>query len=1107
MEISKYYKKHPLNNSLINVLTNNENKKIYLQGLLSSSSAFIINNITNNIGKNIIISFSDYEEAAYFFTDLKSVSENSDNILFFPSSYKKVNLSDNLDQENIVIRTDVLNKLSENSKNYIIITDISAFAEKVIVKEELDDNTLKLNKGEIVNIDFINEVLYEYGFERTDFVYEPGQFAVRGGIVDIFSYSNDLPYRIEFNDATVETIRSFEVDSQLSKSFYDSINIVPDIKSTLTDKKHDLILSYLDLNSILIFKNLKYSFDVLTDIFNNDNNSSITKTLENKDYIISRIEKYKILEFGNYHYYNHDKVLTYNIKNQPIFQKNFELLSLNILENINKGYLTFIISENSNQFERLNSIFKEIDESIYFEPQSLSISEGFIDDDLKICCYTDHQIFERYHKYKVNKNFTRKETITFKELTGLQPGDYVVHIDHGIGVFGGLDTIEINGKHQETIRLVYKDKDILYVNVHSLHKISKYRAKDGEEPKINKLGTGAWQKLKQNTKSKIKDIAKELISLYAKRKQVNGFSFSTDSYLQKELEASFIYEDTPDQANATIAVKADMEKTIPMDRLVCGDVGFGKTEVAIRAAFKAVCDSKQVAVLVPTTILALQHFRTFSERLKGLPCNVDYVSRLRGNESQRITLKNLSEGKVDILIGTHKIIGKDVRFKDLGLLIIDEEQKFGVAVKDKLKQIKVNVDTLTLSATPIPRTLQFSMLGARDLSIINTPPPNRHPIVTELHTFNEQVIKDAILYEINRGGQVFFIHNRIQNINDIALMLRRLIPKINVAIAHGQMEGKQLEKIMLDFISGDYDVLVATSIIENGLDIPNANTIIINNANNFGLSDLHQLRGRVGRSNKKAFCYLLAPPLTMVTPEARRRLNAIEEYSDLGSGFNIALQDLDIRGAGNLLGAEQSGFISDIGYETYHKILDEAIRELKENQYSELYKDENVEDSEVEDKQYVYDCSFETDLEILLPSEYISNVSERIRLYRKLDDIKNETELSVFITEMEDRFGKPPLAVIDLTNVVKIRWTAIKLGIEKIVLKNKKLIFYFISNQDSDYYNSKIFKSILLFIQKNSLKCQMKEINNKLCLIYENIECIDNTLDILESIINFSEAK
>lgn len=1076
---------------------------LYLRNLVGSSQSLYISSIINQIESNHLILLSDKEEAAYFQNDL-SLTTNQKTI-FFPTSYKRSIIYGQEDSSNLLLRAEALQLLANNEK-LVIVTYPEAIIEKVIPSKNLINATLSLNLKEQVSIDFIQEVLQEYQFQYVDFVYEPGQYAIRGSIIDIFSFASDLPYRIDFFGNEVDSIRSFDIENQLSKESFTKIAIVPKIinpnKNNQDLKQTESIFHYLTSNSVIWTCNLPLIIDKITEIH--------TKLIDQpqKDQIISvenlldRIKNFNHVEFGQKNYDKHHEI-SFNTSHQPSFNKNFELLGNNILQNKEDGYQTYILSDNEKQIERLDAIFNDINTEIEYKPILKTIHEGFIDHDLKICFYTDHQIFGRYHKFKIKSNLQKKEQISMRELTGLHPGDYVVHIDHGIGIFGGLEKIDINGKTQEAIKLVYKDQDTLYISIHALHKISKYKGKDAEPPRIYKLGTGAWQKLKQNTKSKVKDIAKELIQLYAQRKEEKGFAFSPDTYLQKELESSFIYDDTPDQLISTKSVKNDMESETPMDRLICGDVGFGKTEIAIRAAFKAVTDSKQVAILVPTTILALQHYQTFRERLSNFPCNIEYLSRLRSKKQQTETIKNLAEGKTDIIIGTHKLVGKEILFKDLGLLIIDEEQKFGVAVKEKLKRLKLNVDTLTLTATPIPRTLQFSMMGARDLSIINTPPPNRYPIITELHSFDEEIIKEAINYEFQRNGQVFFIHNRVQNIQEIELLINKLCPDVRTVVAHGQMEGKALEKVMLDFINYDYDVLIATTIIESGLDIPNANTIIINNAQNFGLSDLHQLRGRVGRSNKKAFCYLLAPPLISVTQEARRRLKAIEEFSELGSGFNIAMQDLDIRGAGNLLGAEQSGFITDIGFETYHRILNEAILELKESSFQDLYEKEQEQEIEkqITLQKFVYDCQIDTDLEILFPDNYISNISERIRLYRELDNLETEDKLLEFENQLTDRFGKIPNQTIELINIVRLRWLAVELGFEKIILKNGKMTAYFISNQDSPFYKSTIFSSILGFIQHNPKGIKMKEINNKLTMSFDRTLNVQNAIDKMNKIL------
>ncbi|MFH2141081.1 MAG: transcription-repair coupling factor [Bacteroidota bacterium] len=1079
-------------------------KRLNLKNISGSSLSFIINAIYKTNKKPTLVVVPEKEEAVYLYNDLLKISNCK--IDFFPSSYKRNVQDDQIDPENIVLRTEVLNDFSTANLNPIIITHPEAIAEKVINRQKLRENTLSLKKGELISLDFLVEVLFEYDFERVDFVYEPGQYAVRGSIIDVYSFSNDLPYRIDFFGDEVDTIRTFDIENQISIEKIQKISIVPNIQNRFANETKISIIDFVPEKTNLFVKDLDYCIELIDKMYQNtlnqykENKESIENIIVRKDEIVNQIEKFQLIEISQKSFFNPDKIIEYNSSKQPAFNKNFDLLISELKSKDQDNYSIFIASSNQNQTNRISAIISEKDPSLKYITISETIHEGFIDHELKICVFTDHQIFDRYHRFIIKERFGNKSNLTLSEITNLNPGDFIVHVDHGIGIFGGLEKIEVNSKPQEAVKLVYKDKDVIYVNIHSLHKISKYKGKEGETPKIYKLGSGAWQKLKQNTKKKVKDIAKDLISLYAKRKNDKGFGFSADTYLNQELEASFIYEDTPDQEKACCDVKTDMEQAIPMDRLICGDVGFGKTEIAIRAAFKAVCDNKQVAVLVPTTILALQHYNTFSERLKDFPSSVEYISRFKTQKKQKDILKNLESGQLDIIIGTHKLIGKDVKFKDLGLLIIDEEQKFGVAVKEKLKQIKVNVDTLTLTATPIPRTLQFSLMGARDLSIMHTPPPNRHPIITEVHTFNNQIIKEAIEYEIERGGQVFFINNRIQNIIEIQTLIHQICPTVKTAIAHGQMEGNKLEDVMIDFINEDYGVLIATSIIENGLDIPNANTIIINNAHHFGLSDLHQLRGRVGRSNKKAFCYLLAPPLSTLTPDARRRLKAIGEYAELGSGFNIALQDMDIRGAGNLLGAEQSGFIADIGFETYQKILNEAIMELKENEFKDVF-------TEDDDFQQIYklnpgsDCVIDTDLELLIPESYISNIAERIKLYKQLDNLSNEVQLEIFKSELSDRFGLIPQQTSELCEVVKLRWIAEKLGIEKIVLKNNVMICYFIGDYSSSYYQSDTFKGILDFLQKNPKKCQMKEGNNKLSLTFKEIDSVGQAMIITEKIL------
>ncbi len=1098
--LNKVLDQHPKVQECTDLIS--KKNRLLLKNLIGSSKSLFISNILNKSDEGHLIILPDKESAAYFHNDISAAIVNE--TLFFPTSYKRSIIYGQEDSANLLLRAETLQSLV-NKKNQVIISYPEAIIEKVINKENLINSTLKLNVGERVSLDFIQEVLQEYHFQYVDFVYEPGQYSIRGSIIDIFSFASDDPFRIDFFGDEVDSIRSFDIENQLSKKNFDKIAIVPKIVNPDSDntdfKQTESFFHFLGENSVIWTENLQYILDKISDIETKLTEQDNADQIILKKDFLQNLEQFKLIEFGQKCFFENTEI-TFNTSHQPSFNKNFEMLGNNILENYHKDYTTYILSDNEKQIERLNEVFNDINPEIRFEPVLNTLHEGFIDHDLKVCIYTDHQIFGRYHKFKIKNSLQKKEQITMRELTGLHPGDYIVHVDHGIGKFGGLEKIDISGKTQEAIKLVYKDQDTVYISIHSLHKISKYKGKDSEPPKIYKLGSGAWQKLKQTTKSKVKDIAKELIQLYAKRKEQKGFGFSPDTYLQKELESSFMYEDTPDQLSSTNSVKSDMESDTPMDRLICGDVGFGKTEIAIRAAFKAVADSKQVAVLVPTTILALQHFQTFKSRLANFPCNIEYISRLRTRKQQTEIIKNLANGKTDIIIGTHKLVGKEIQFKDLGLLIIDEEQKFGVSVKEKLKKLKVNVDTLTLTATPIPRTLQFSMMGARDLSIINTPPPNRYPIITELHNFNEDIIKEAIDYEFQRNGQVFFIHNRVQNIAEIEVLINKLCPDVRTAFAHGQMEGQKLEKIMLDFINYEYDVLIATTIIESGLDIPNANTIIINNAQNFGLSDLHQLRGRVGRSNKKAFCYLLAPPLTSVTPDARRRLKAIEEFSELGSGFNIAMQDLDIRGAGNLLGAEQSGFITDIGFETYHRILNEAILELKESSFQELYEQEQKQEVEkqIKQKKFINDCQIDTDLEILFPDNYINNISERIRLYRELDNIESEEKLIKFENQLSDRFGKIPPQTIELMNVVRLRWMAIDLGFEKIILKNKKLVAHFINNQESAYYQSLIFSGILNFVQQNPKGIRMKENKDKLTLSFDNIETIQNALDKFQKI-------
>jgi len=1060
-----------------------------LKGLVGSAKSVLAASIVKEFGNINVFVLSEKEDASYFYNDLYNLIEN-ENILFFPSSFKRNAQNETTDTSNIVQRTSCLSLLeTDKQKNICIVTYPEALAEKSVSPKTLDTNTLRIQKNEKISIDFISEVLLSYGFERNDFVYEPGQYSIRGSIVDIFSFSTNKPYRVDFFGDEVESIRVFDLNTQLSIENLNEIEIVSDLNQNTKDST---IFDFISDSANLWFDDYDFCSQKIDEISKADNNIFISEN----DFI-NNSEKFQTFLFSPSKQLKNIVNVEFRTSPQPNFNKNFELLSKNIKQNEIDEYATVILFDNIIQSERLQQIFQSYadEKPISFTSVNTSMHEGFIDHTSKISYYTDHQIFQRYHRFKIRGTLDKGEILNIQELNKLQVGDYIVHIDHGVGVFGGLVKQEINGKMQETIKLVYRDNDVLFVNIHGLHRISKYKGKDSEPPKIYKLGNGDWQRLKQATKKKIKDIAQDLIVLYAERKATTGFAFSHDSYMQQELEASFIYEDTPDQFKTSQAVKEDMESSSPMDRLVCGDVGFGKTEIAIRAAFKAAVDGKQTAVLVPTTILALQHHKTFSERLQNLPVKVDYINRLKTTKQQTESLKNLENGHTDIIIGTHKLLGKNIKFKDLGLLVIDEEQKFGVSSKEKLRQLKLNVDTLTMTATPIPRTLQFSLMGARDLSIINTPPPNRHPIITEVHTFNKEIIQNAINYELERNGQVFFVHNRVNDIKQIEEMINKLCPNAKIAIGHGQLEPKKLEDTMLGFIDGKYDILLSTTIIESGLDIPNANTIIINQAQNFGLGDLHQLRGRVGRSNKKAFCYLLAPPPIALTSEARRRLKAIEEFSDLGSGFNISMQDLDIRGAGNLLGGEQSGFIADIGFETYQRILNEALSELKS--------DENIPANDEQNKTididtpFISDCYIDTDIDAIFPDEYVSNTAEKIKLYKDLNNINNENDLQEFRKKMIDRFGEIPSSTENLFGIVRLRYIAIKLGFERIILRNQMMIAYFISNQMSAYYKTLKFSNILQYVQSHHKKFKIKENNKKLSLTVSNIKTIDDCLKLL----------
>ena len=1097
---------HPEVADLVSSSGNAGPDKIQLTGLSGSAKALTVAAAFRKSQNTHLVVLSEKEEAAYFYNDLTGLTDD-ESIFFFPSTYKRSVQYEQTEPANIILRTEVLNHLTSGKRKSIIVSYPESLMEKVVSRQTLKRNTFTISKGDRISLEFLEEILHEYKFERVDFVYDPGQYSVRGSIADVFSFSADMPYRIDFFGEEVDTIRSFNIDDQLSVDMFNHITIIPNIQDIAIDIINNTFLDFIPQSSSIWIEDASFIKDKINNIFSQIDLKNGPGHIDGKkeiiitgEHFIEQCGKFRVLEFGNKGLFKFTETYEFHTEPQPSFNKNFELLSGQLNKNRLSGYTSFIISESQSQIDRLKDIFSEINPDISFSPLLMNLHEGFTDHDLKISIYTDHQIFDRYHKFRIRGYFTRKESLSIKELTGLNPGDYVVHIDHGIGRFGGLEKIEINGKIQEAIKLVYRDNDILYVGIHSLHRISKYKGKDGSEPKIYKLGSGAWQKLKQTTKKKVKDIARDLIRLYAKRMASPGYSFTVDSYMQRELEASFIYEDTPDQLSATIEVKNDMESSHPMDRLICGDVGFGKTEIAIRASFKAAADSRQTAVLVPTTVLAFQHYRTFTSRLEDFPCNIEYISRHKKPAEQKKILSRLESGEIDIIIGTHKLVGDNIKFKDLGLLIIDEEQRFGVAVKEKLKKIRTNVDTLTLTATPIPRTLQFSLMGARDLSIINTPPPNRMPIMTELHRFNEEIIKEGIEYEVNRNGQVFFIHNRVDTINEVQLIINRLCPNVKTAIVHGRMEGRAIENTMFDYIQGDYDVLIATTIIESGLDIPNANTIFINNAHHFGLSELHQLRGRVGRSNKKAFCYLLAPPLSSITHEARRRLKAIEEFSELGSGFNIAMQDLDIRGSGNLLGSEQSGFIADIGFETYQRILNEAMMELREQIAGQPEETKRQDVAPVPVSSYVSDFHIDTDLEIMFPDNYISNISERIRLYKELNEINTADELTGFEKKLTDRFGALPLPAKDLLEIVRIKWLAISLGIEKILMKNDLLIATFVSNQDSPFYSSALFASILSNISRNHKKMKVRQRESKLILTIMAIGTVEEAIKVLNSL-------
>ena len=1088
-----------------------EKNHLQIKNLVGSSLSFVISETFKKADKPYLLIFSDKEEAAYYLNDLEQLLGDK-NVLFYPGSYRRPYQIEETDNANVLLRSEVLNRINSRKKPAVIVTYPTALFEKVVTKKELEKNTLKITVGEKLSLEFVNEILFEYKFKRVDFVTEPGDFSVRGGIIDVFSYSNDQPYRVEFFGNEIDSIRSFDVETQLSNEKLNKISIIPNIENKMLQENRESFLKYISSKTVIFIKNIdlltgnldkffKKAEEAFVDLSKEINHAKPLDLFCDGAFIKNQLEDFSLVSLKSYNKLksSQEEIITFKTIPQPSFNKKFNLLIESLDEYNKAGFTNYIFCANEQQAKRFHDIFDDADQEVHYETIIFPLYQGFIDVNNKLVCYTDHQIFERYHKFKLKNGYAKKQAITLQELNKLEIGDYVTHMDHGIGKFGGLQKIDVEGKKQEAIKLVYGDRDILYVSIHSLHKISKFNGKDGKPPKVYKLGSGAWKKIKQKTKARVKHIAFNLIQLYAKRKLQKGVAFGPDTHMQHELEGSFMYEDTPDQFTATQDVKNDMEKDQPMDRLICGDVGFGKTEVAVRAAFKAVDNGKQVAILVPTTILAFQHFKTFSERLNDFPIKIDYLNRFRTAKQKTTAIDGVNKGEVDIIIGTHQLTNQRIKFKDLGLLIIDEEQKFGVAVKDKLKTLKENVDTLTLTATPIPRTLQFSLMAARDLSLIKTPPPNRHPIDTNVIRFSEEIIRDAISYEISRGGQVFFIHNRIENIKEVAGMLQRLVPSAKISVGHGQMEGKKLEELMLGFMNNEFDVLVSTTIVESGLDVPNANTIFINNANNFGLSDLHQMRGRVGRSNKKAFCYFITPPYHVMTDDARKRIEALVLFSDLGSGINIAMKDLEIRGAGDLLGGEQSGFINDIGFDTYQKILKEAIDELKENEFKELYPI----DSSLP-KEFVKEVQIDTDFEILFPDDYINSVTERLSLYNKLGALEVESELQIFETEIIDRFGEVPSQVEDLLNSVRIKWLSKKLGLEKIILKKKRLIGYFVSNQQSDFYQTEAFSRILKHVQQNSKNCVMKEKETKnglrLLITFIKIDSVKTALDVLNKI-------
>lgn len=1102
-ELLQLYSKQDFVQQILREQKQKPTQKIALQGLKGSIRALLGAVFYEAHHNTQLYILPDREAAEYFQNDLQTFLDKK-TIWLFPSPFKHDDDPTEFDNTAVLDRTEILNQVKDK-RNQVIVTYPEALIEKVINAQALKENTFEIKVGDKLDLDFIIEFLVDYNFERTDFVYEAGTFSIRGGIIDIFSYANELPYRIELFEDSVESIRMFDPETQLSAKKLNNITIIPNVEGQEKQFDRVSLFDYLPDNTHVYAHDLPFTEEVLKNLYTKiEKNASVEKPetdfpvpdlsyfIEAKE-VMKGIGNFSVVEWGTRNYFKNPLEIERNVSPQPEFNKNFNLLADNLAANTKRHYTNIVFSDQPKQVERIYAIFEDLRISAEFVPVYRVLHEGFIDNDLKLACYTEHQIFGRYQRYKSRRSYTRNEAITLKELYELKPGDFITHIDHGVGVFSGLEKLDINGKKQEAVRLKYKGGDLLYVNIHSLHKITRYVGQEGKAPKMNKLGSPAWENLKNKTKKQVKDIARDLIKLYAQRKAQKGFAFSPDSYLQTELEASFMYEDTPDQARTTEDVKRDMESPSPMDRLVCGDVGFGKTEIAVRAAFKAVADSKQVAILVPTTVLASQHYKTFRNRLKDLPANVDFISRFKTTQQQKEVLKKVEEGRIDILIGTHRILSKDLKFKNLGLLIIDEEQKFGVAAKEKLRTFKTNVDTLTLTATPIPRTLSFSLMGARDMSIINTPPPNRQPVRTRIEVFNKEVIQEAIDYEVSRGGQVYFVHNKIKDIFEMGDMVKALCPHAKVAVAHAQMEAAKLEEIMLNFIEGYYDVLVSTNIVESGLDIPNANTIIIDQAQNFGLSDLYQLRGRVGRSNKKAYCYLLTPPMSVVSSEARKRLAALEEHTELGSGFHIAMKDMDIRGAGNLLGGEQSGFISEIGLEMYQKILNEAMRELKEDEFGELFQDQPHE--------VVDETQIETDLELLIPDRYVSSVNERLNLYNKLNDIENEEALHRFEDELLDRFGPIPPATRELLNIVRLKWLLKDICVEKASLKRGRIKAYFAKRAGQKFFEIDAFGKIIEYVQKHHQKTKLQQEGDEFMLQINEVRSASGALHVIEEML------